>query len=142
MPQVSGLNDAATVHANILSGAQRILDLLLDRALQRARAELLVEALAGAGCDVEPLPGDDDVAERLMELGVSVHLPGPAEQSDFRERFGAAIDQYLTNPSGFLPEREERLRRLNCEIQQTLASFNFPEVLQSAIERRRECGCR
>src|ERR1700731_4354725 len=27
MPQVSGLNDAATVRANILSGAQRILDL-------------------------------------------------------------------------------------------------------------------
>ena len=30
MPQVSGLNDAATVHANILSGAQRILDLIAD----------------------------------------------------------------------------------------------------------------
>src|SRR5213079_2793021 len=28
MPQVSGLDDAATVHANILSGAQRILDLI------------------------------------------------------------------------------------------------------------------
>ncbi len=82
----------------------------------------------------------EDVAERLMELGVSVHLPGPAEQSDFRERFKAAIDQYLTNPCGFLPEREEKLRWLNSEIQQTLASFDFPEVLQSAIERRRECG--
>jgi len=30
MPQVSGLNDAATVHANILSGAQRILDLIAE----------------------------------------------------------------------------------------------------------------
>src|ERR1700693_887495 len=28
MPQVSGLDDGATVHANILSGAQRILDLI------------------------------------------------------------------------------------------------------------------
>src|SRR3954469_23949721 len=28
MPQVSGLDDAATVHANILRGAQRILDLI------------------------------------------------------------------------------------------------------------------
>src|SRR5438270_514914 len=30
MPQISGLNDAATVHANILSGAQRILDLIAE----------------------------------------------------------------------------------------------------------------
>src|SRR3954471_17296373 len=30
MPQVSGLDDAATVHANILGGAQRILDLIAE----------------------------------------------------------------------------------------------------------------
>src|SRR5436853_7634111 len=30
MPQVSGLDDRTTVHANILSGAQRILDLITD----------------------------------------------------------------------------------------------------------------
>ena len=30
MPQVSGLDDSATVHANILSGAQRILDLIAE----------------------------------------------------------------------------------------------------------------
>src|SRR5678815_1252271 len=30
MPQLSGLNDATTVHANILSGAQRILDLIAE----------------------------------------------------------------------------------------------------------------
>jgi ATP-binding cassette subfamily F protein uup len=30
MPQVSGLDDAATVHANILSGAQRVLDLIAE----------------------------------------------------------------------------------------------------------------
>ncbi|HEY4258090.1 MAG TPA: ATP-binding cassette domain-containing protein [Candidatus Udaeobacter sp.] len=30
MPQVSGLDDATTVHANILSGAQRILDLIAE----------------------------------------------------------------------------------------------------------------
>ena len=30
MPQLSGLDDAATVHANILSGAQRILDLIIE----------------------------------------------------------------------------------------------------------------
>src|SRR5207253_1973919 len=30
MPQVSGLDDATTVHANILSGAQRILELIAE----------------------------------------------------------------------------------------------------------------
>src|SRR4029078_5422289 len=30
MPQVSGLDDATTVHANILSGAQRILNLIIE----------------------------------------------------------------------------------------------------------------
>src|SRR2546423_1111922 len=30
MPQISGLDDAATVHANILSGVQRILDLITE----------------------------------------------------------------------------------------------------------------
>src|SRR5437764_7211715 len=30
MPQISGLDDAKTVHANILSGAQRILDLIAE----------------------------------------------------------------------------------------------------------------
>src|SRR5437868_6525519 len=30
MPQISGLDDTATVHANILSGAQRILDLIAE----------------------------------------------------------------------------------------------------------------
>src|SRR6201984_3440550 len=30
MPQVSGLDDTTTVHANILSGAQRILDLIAE----------------------------------------------------------------------------------------------------------------
>src|SRR5438105_10239875 len=30
MPQISGFDDSATVHANILSGAQRILDLIAE----------------------------------------------------------------------------------------------------------------
>ena len=88
----------------------------------------------GSGCHDR-----EDVGERLMELGVSLHLPGPGEQIDFRERFKAAIDQYLTDPSGFLPEREKKLRELNREIQETSAGFNFAEVLYSAIERAASC---
>jgi ATP-binding cassette subfamily F protein uup len=37
MPQLSGLDDATTVHANILSGAQRILDLIVE--YERASAD-------------------------------------------------------------------------------------------------------
>ena len=79
----------------------------------------------------------EDVAQRLMDLGVSLHLAGPADESDFVERFKAALDQYLTNPSGFLPEREEKLCDLNREIEETSTAFNLQQVLHSAIERRR-----
>ena len=51
MPQVSGLDDAATVHANILSGAQRILDLIAeyehvpaDSALSASLLEQIIQA--------------------------------------------------------------------------------------------------
>src|SRR6476659_7377087 len=37
MPQVSGLDDTTTVHANILNGAQRILDLIAE--YERAPAD-------------------------------------------------------------------------------------------------------
>src|SRR5436189_2849474 len=42
MPQISDLNDAATVHANILTGAQRILDLIID--YERVAADSLLSA--------------------------------------------------------------------------------------------------
>ena len=46
MPQVSGLDDAATVHANILSGAQRILDLIAE---------------------YERVPGDSPLSAKLLD---------------------------------------------------------------------------
>jgi ATP-binding cassette subfamily F protein uup len=46
MPQVSGLDEAATVHANILSGAQRILDLIAE---------------------YERLPGDSPLSATLLD---------------------------------------------------------------------------
>ncbi len=46
MPQVSGLDDAATIHANILSGAQRILDLIAE---------------------YERVPGDSPLSATLLE---------------------------------------------------------------------------
>src|SRR6201995_5203257 len=46
IPQVSGLDDAATVHENILSGAQRILDLIAE---------------------YERVPGDSPLSGTLLE---------------------------------------------------------------------------
>jgi ATP-binding cassette subfamily F protein uup len=46
MPQISGLDDAATVHANILSGVQRILDLIAE---------------------YERVPGDSPLSATLLE---------------------------------------------------------------------------
>ncbi len=46
MPQVSGLDDATTVHANILSGAQRILDLITE---------------------YERVPGDSPLSAKLLD---------------------------------------------------------------------------
>src|SRR5436189_4090270 len=46
MPQVSRLDDATTVHANILSGAQRILDLIAE---------------------YEPVPGDSPLSATLLD---------------------------------------------------------------------------
>jgi len=51
MPQLSGLDDAATVHANILSGAQRILDLITE---------------------YERLPGDSPLSATLLDKIIQV----------------------------------------------------------------------
>ncbi len=53
MPQVSGLDDAATVHANILSGAQRILDLIAE---------------------YERVPGDSPLSATLLDQ--IIHVDG------------------------------------------------------------------
>src|SRR4051794_14524859 len=70
MPQVSGLNDAATVHANILSGAQRILELIAkyervpgDSPLS---ATLLEEIIQADGWNLE---------HRIKSLITNLHAP-------------------------------------------------------------------
>jgi ATP-binding cassette subfamily F protein uup len=70
MPQLSGLNDAATVHANILSGAQRILDLIAE--YERAPADsplsatLLDQIIQADGWNLE---------HRIKSLITNLHAP-------------------------------------------------------------------
>src|SRR3979409_1250239 len=70
MPQISGLNDAATVHANILDGAQRILDLIAE--YERVpgdsplSATILDEIIRADGWNLE---------HRLQSLIPNLHAP-------------------------------------------------------------------
>ena len=70
MPQISGLDDAATVHANILSGAQRILDLIAEyeRAPvdSRLSATLLDQIGEADGWNLE---------HRIKSLITNLHAP-------------------------------------------------------------------
>ncbi|MFL6505884.1 MAG: ABC-F family ATP-binding cassette domain-containing protein [Candidatus Udaeobacter sp.] len=70
MPQVSGLNDAATVHANILSGAQRILDLIAEYehvpADSSLSASLLEQIIQADGWNLE---------HRIKSLITNLHAP-------------------------------------------------------------------
>jgi len=72
MPQVSGLDDAATVHANILSGAQRILGLITE--YERVPGEsplsatLLDQIVQADGWNLE---------HRIKSLITNLHAPEP-----------------------------------------------------------------
>ena len=72
MPQMSGLDDAATVHANILTGAQRILDLITE--YERVPAEsprsaiLLDQIVQFDGWNFE---------HRIKSLITNLHAPEP-----------------------------------------------------------------
>src|SRR4051794_3173096 len=70
MPQVSGLDDAATVHANILSGAQRILDLIAEYehvpADSPLSASLLEQIIQAHGWNLE---------HRIKSLITNLHAP-------------------------------------------------------------------
>src|SRR4030095_10653232 len=70
MPQVSGFDDAATVHANILSGAQRILDLIAEYERVPAdsplSATLLEQIIQADGWNLE---------HRIKSLITNLHAP-------------------------------------------------------------------
>src|SRR5213082_1978595 len=70
MPQVSGLDEKATVHANILSGAQRILDLIAEYELapaEGARSGILLDQISHFdGWNLE---------HRIKSLITNLHAP-------------------------------------------------------------------
>jgi ATP-binding cassette subfamily F protein uup len=72
MPQVSGLDDAATVHANILSGAQRILDLITE--YERVPGE---SPLSAALLDQIVQADGWNLEHRIKSLITNLHAPEP-----------------------------------------------------------------
>src|SRR3954464_6333815 len=72
MPQVSGLDDAATVHANILSGAQRILDLI-------TAYESVPGDSARSGIVLDQISHFDgwNLEHRIKSLVTNLHAPDP-----------------------------------------------------------------
>ncbi|MGZ5553997.1 MAG: ABC-F family ATP-binding cassette domain-containing protein, partial [Chthoniobacterales bacterium] len=70
MPQLSGLDDATTVHANILSGAQRILDLIIE--YERAPADSPLSATL-----LEQIGEADgwNLEHRIKSLITNLHAP-------------------------------------------------------------------
>lgn len=76
----------------------------------------------------------DDVAWRLRELGVSVHLPAPEECADFVATFKDHVHALLNESGDAALRRKEKLAALNDEINQTVAAFNFEQLLHSVLE--------
>src|SRR6476661_422088 len=70
MPQVSGLDDATTVHANILSGAQRILDLIAE--YERAPAD---SPLSATLLDQIGEADGWNLEHRIKSLITNLHAP-------------------------------------------------------------------
>lgn len=74
----------------------------------------------------------EDVAQRLVELGVSVHLPGPEERTDFLSLFRHAIEDYFAGDGARLREKKQRLVAINEEIESISSAFDFAQVLRRA----------
>src|SRR5436305_7891180 len=72
MPQISDLDDAATVHANILSGAQRILDLVAE--YERIPAD---SALSATVLDQINHVDGWNLEHRIKSLITNLHAPEP-----------------------------------------------------------------
>jgi hypothetical protein len=78
----------------------------------------------------------EDVALRLEELGVSIHLPAPEESIDFEARFRDAIGRYFTLDGALLSQSKGRLKALNDEVARTVSAFDFERILRTAASKR------
>lgn len=78
----------------------------------------------------------DDVAVRLEELGVSFHVAVPQADPGFPAALGGALDRLLDAPEDERRERQARILALRDEIERTSEAFDFPALLDEAVQRR------
>src|SRR6266550_2288805 len=121
MPQVSGLDDAATVHANILSGAQRILDLVTE---------------------YERVPGDSPLSATLLDEPTNHLDTGSIEWlEDFLARY-AGTCLFVTHDRYFLDRVATRIVELSrgefTSYDGNYTDYLLARVRQQAVEEMQE----
>jgi len=75
----------------------------------------------------------DDVAVRLQELGVSLHVADPAEEPAFKEKLMKAVETQLGLSGQNLGDYHARVSALQEEIQQVSNAFSFDQLLDRAV---------
>lgn len=82
----------------------------------------------------------DDIAVRLQELGVSLHIDLPHTDLRFPDALAEAVGRIVDTSEGSREERQARSRALltlKDEVEQTSAAFDFPAILEEAVARFR-----
>jgi hypothetical protein len=76
----------------------------------------------------------DDVAARLAELGISTHIPAPAECDDFPRLFKQVVASFLDGNGNVLESKRNKLAGLNAELAQTASAFDLEELIKQAVQ--------
>ena len=74
----------------------------------------------------------EDVAYRLQELGASIHLSGPNEDSSFFTTFKNSISRYFDD-GDFKEKQQNVLNDLGQEIKETQRTFDIKKVINFAL---------
>ena len=75
----------------------------------------------------------EDVALRLQELEVGIHLPPPQECEDFVSLFKNTFDSFAGPNHSSYRKAKQKLTALKQESEQVMNTFNFEKVLAQAV---------
>ncbi len=82
----------------------------------------------------------DDVAKRLDDLGAAIHLHGSEDQEGMGQRCIQAIQSLLDPDSSRQRSMRAVLSTLKMEVEQTVSSFRFADVLAEVSSRAESRG--
>lgn len=75
----------------------------------------------------------EDVALRLQELEVGIHLPPPGNSEDFGLLFSDAFDSFHGPSANLYENARKKLSDLKEKSRRVMAAFNFQEVLEKSL---------